>query len=221
MKERGIPLHTTFCVKPLGTRTTGFFRQLLLIWNFNCSVGQPFFIAMLWSTIPMRKSLTLFVVFIAAFLLFNVSESRADGLDTLVLSQTIGGPDFTLVWQLDSVLDMVFPGQGFYVSGSVSVPVDQTLQISGFDVLSFFNGNGAPPGGLASRSLPFALSDVPQLYTGPETSPTFLAGTDQGFNPINATSATLVVSTPGPSTYLLFLGFLVLAGDLIFRRVQV
>jgi hypothetical protein len=193
----------------------------LCIRGFSCGCGA---LSTEGDNISMRKPLTLLIVFVATFLLLNVSQSRADGLDTFVLSEPSNSLFTTVEWQLASAPDTTgsaIPGQAFFINvDPVLVSLDPTLQFSGPDTLCFFNGAAGNPGGFSGSF--YGLIGAPQLYSGAETSPTFLTGTYQGIDPITGASATLVVNTPEPSTRILvFLGFLSLAGILIFRRVQV
>jgi hypothetical protein len=168
------------------------------------------------------------VLSLTALLLVVPSQLRADGLDTFTFSENIVGPgQVTLTWQLPAAPtpDDVFPGQGFDV---LNIPA--TLTIAGsssavVDSFGFFNSSSGLPWQLLDL-LGVSLGGVNQLYSGPESSPVFIAGTYAGFDPNNCdatgapNSATLtIVSTPEPSSRLmLFAGLLALGGVLLLKK---
>jgi len=179
----------------------------------------------------MRRFLLASVLSLAALLFFAPAQLRADGtsLDTFVFfeNNSAFGP-LSLTWQLSSQLNITDPslytlGEGFLVQ-NVLVSVDGTaLTIP--DTLAFYNSGtsftiaGLPP--QFQDALGLVLTGVSQLYSGPENTPTFIAGTYTGFDVNYGNAAVLTITTPEPSSILIyFVGFLALAGVLVVRKVQ-
>jgi hypothetical protein len=137
---------------------------------------------------------------------------------------------FSLVmtWQLPSnpTPDLVIPGAGFeLLAVNVSKILDGVDQGIVVDSMAFTNPNTS---GLPWQFLDLSasLSGSGIMYSGNESSPTFLPGTYTGVDLLNLdlsgapSNATLsIVSTPEPSSILmLMIGFLALAGILTAKR---
>jgi hypothetical protein len=176
----------------------------------------------------MRKPCFFFVLSCVVLLLLVAPQSRADGDASFSFSESTGGTDYLLNWQLPSSDTSVIPSSGvdFLVSNvPVYIYADGVLQDpdpSAFlDTLIFFNSNSGSPADFADL-LGFSLGGVGQLYTGPESAPTFVPGSFSGIDPLSQSTASLVVATPEPSSLLLlFIAFLTLAGTMVVRKVPV
>lgn len=179
----------------------------------------------------MRRLLFASVLSLTALLFLAPVQLRADGtsLDTFVFSENLGGAlgQLTLTWQLPAQLSISDPtlyssGVGFQVQNvpaTVTVSGD-SVDLPGGDSFDFF-ADGSGFGGQFLDELSLTLAEVSQLYNGPENNPTFIAGTYGGFDPTYGNAAVLTITTPEPSSILMyFVGFLALAGVLAVRKVQ-
>jgi PEP-CTERM motif len=121
---------------------------------------------------------------LAMLLLAGVSTARADGFDTFVLTDGTQ----TMTWTLPSSPTpdpaLIFPGDHFSIDGPIPITEfnGSTTTVVNANLMTFFNGNAVSDGGLASKLVnPADLIDAflgeQQLYTGPESTPTFIPGT--------------------------------------------
>jgi hypothetical protein len=163
---------------------------------------------------------TLFVL--AVVLSFTVTNQvKADSIDTFTYQS--GGNAF--VWQLPA---SPIPAGGDVLLGfAFAFPIVSVSENSGPPQSgSFIFFSNASQGGLDLNFGPDLLvihSISPQLYSGPETSPTFLLGTfqltDYALYDVNGMPATLVIASPEPSGIaLLFLSLLSVNALLSVRR---
>jgi hypothetical protein len=128
--------------------------------------------------------------------------------------------DYTATWQLESTVspDVAFDGSYFTLW---DVPGFSDA-IWGVADLSFFHANNG--GGLAIEDFyGFAillLTDGPQLYSGSESSPTFLIGTYAltEYQGSGNYTLTIAATVPEPETYALMLGGLGVVGLIARRR---
>jgi len=178
----------------------------------------------------MRRFFFVPVLALAAFLLLAPTQLRADGFDNFTFTDVASDNSFSLVmtWQLPSnpTPDPAIPGAGFELySVNVSQILDGVDQGIVIDSMAFTNAN--------TSELPWqfldlyaSLSGSGSMYSGDESSPTFLPGTYSGVDFVNLdlngapSNATLsIVSTPEPSSILmLMIGFLALAGILTAKK---
>lgn len=176
----------------------------------------------------MRKPCFFFVLSCVVLLLLVAPQSRADGVASFSFSESTGGTDYLLNWQLPSPDKSVNPSSGvdFLVSNvPVYIYADGVLLDPDpgafLDTLIFFNSNSGSSAEFADL-LGFSLSGVGQLYNGPESAPEFVSGSFSGTDPLSNSTACLVVAAPEPSSLLLlFIAFLILAGTMVVRKVPV
>jgi len=167
-------------------------------------------------------------------LLITPLQLRADGFDSFTFTDVANDGSFSLVmtWQLPSSPTPVdsLPGEYFAVGATDVHQVLNGIDLGLVpDIFYFVN----PAIGDPSTSFQFfdlyglSLWGNPNpMYSGPESAPTFNAGTysgldlynyDQSGAPGNATLS--IVSTPEPSSILMLLvGFMALAGVLLAKK---
>jgi hypothetical protein len=178
-----------------------------------------------------RRSLLIFGTIAAFALLLSAPQLRADGgySDTFTFTEQLSPTNtLTVQWSLPASPNPC----GNYVDGigfaEVGVPTSYFLNGSyaGTTLDPFLFLSNAAGGGFMDGLL-FGLGGTNQIYSGPESNPTFIPGVYSGFDSLNLTpngnliSATLTVATPEPSSLiLLFFGFLVILGTLAAKKVQ-
>ena len=158
----------------------------------------------------MRQGFLISVFAIALVALGAAPQVRADGIDTFTYTESAGGVDASLVWQLpDSpILDpSSFTETGFTIGAdSVSLSLGDFLLVFP-ETFTFSNSDagggidGGVDGGFGRILL--SAAGVDQFYTGSENNPTFVLGTYQLYNAAEQITGTLVISTPEPSALAL------------------
>jgi hypothetical protein len=152
-----------------------------------------------------RRSLLIFATLAAVALLFAAPQLRADGTsDKFTFTEQLSPTNMlTVEWSLPSSPNTY----GNYVDGigfaELNVPTSYFLNGSyaGTTLDPFLFQSNAAAGGFMD-GLPFGLGGTSQIYSGPECNPTFVPGTDSGFDSLNLspngglTPATLTVGTP-------------------------
>jgi len=115
--------------------------------------------------------------------------------------------------------DLSVDGEGFRIN---SVPISANSAPAGTDDFSFLSADSG--GGLADGRFfgIFGISTGSQLYSGPESSPTFIIGVytgtyDIGIDP-NATITVSATATPLPAALPMFAGGFGALGLLAWRR---
>jgi hypothetical protein len=178
-----------------------------------------------------RRSLLAFATVAALALLFSAAQLRADGTsDSFTFTEQLSPSNtLTVEWSLPASPNT----QGNYVDGigfaELNVPTSYFLNGSyaGTTLDPFLFLSNAAGGGFMD-GLFFGLGGTSQIYSGPESNPTFIPGTYSGFDPLNLMPngglipATLTVATPEPSSLvMLFFGFLVVYATVAVKKVQV
>ena len=182
----------------------------------------------------MRRFLFASTVLLFGLLLVAPLELRADGFDSFTFTDVATDGSFSLVmtWQLPSSPAPVDSSPSEYFA---LVATDVHRVLNGIDLGQvpdiFYFVNPAIGDPLSSFQF-FDLYGVSlwgspnPMYSGPESAPTFNAGTYSGLDlynydesgaPGNATLS--IVSTPEPSSILtLLVGFMAIAGALLAKK---
>lgn len=178
-----------------------------------------------------RRSLLIFATIAALGLLLSAPQLRADGSgDTFTFTEQLSPTNtLTVEWSLPAAPNV----GGNYVDGlgfiELSVPTSYFLNgcYAGTSQDAFLFLSNAAGGGFMDGLL-FGLGGTNQIYSGPESNPTFVPGTYSGFDSLNLgpngglIPASLTVATPEPSSLvMLFFGILVVLGTLVVKKVQV
>jgi hypothetical protein len=175
----------------------------------------------------MRRFLVVPVVALVAFLLVAPTQLRADGFDSFTFTDTTIDNNFALVmtWQLPAspTPDAPISNVSFAIFDVSVWQILNGVQGTVSDSMVFLNASAGYPFQFFDQ---FASLSGVNLYSGDETSPTFIPGTYSGFDVFHTdlsgtipASASLTIATPEPSSVLLLcIGFLAFAGGLTLKK---
>jgi hypothetical protein len=123
---------------------------------------------------------------------------------------SVSGNTFTWTEPASPTPSVFFTGASFSLPGTSSNPAGNGGQLIFYN-MAFGGGFAALTQSNVSTDN-FVTNPMSQLYTGPESNPTFLLGTFTGFDFQRGGSATLSITavTPEPETYATLGGFLIL-----------
>ncbi|HLV96671.1 MAG TPA: PEP-CTERM sorting domain-containing protein [Candidatus Acidoferrales bacterium] len=164
----------------------------------------------------MRRILISFPL-VVLFAFLSPTRAKADDIFTF----TIGSN--TTTWELPATLNVSSPnmvfsdGSGFELE---SVPLTENGVAQGLPgILDFFTSNAG--GGFELHDSILLNEFGPQLYSGLESSPTFLPGTYTLYadSPSGPAGTLVIRSTPEPSSLLMSLAGLFLIGLLARKRM--
>src|SRR5216683_1086310 len=142
-----------------------------LFWTYTSAQG----------VISMRQGFLISVFAIALVALCAAPQVRADGIDTFTYTESAGGVDASLVWQLPAspILDSSSYTETGFTIGADSVSFSfGPLLLSFPETFTFFNSeagggiDGGVDGGIGRILLSTACLE--QFYTGSESNCTFL-----------------------------------------------
>jgi PEP-CTERM motif len=159
----------------------------------------------IWGHLRALSSSPWRLALLGVLLLAGVTNARADNLDLFTLTDGTQ----TMTWTLPSspTIDpaRVFPNDHFGIVGPIPITEfnGSTTTVVIANLMTFWNGNATSDGGVASRlvnpaDLINALVGEVQLYTGPESNPTFIPGTYTETGPED--DGTCITSTGATST---------------------